>query len=406
MNLRQQNGGLRGAFNGNTHAHFNDPGEFLHKMREFKAEHVLKATLISALFIANFAMPFNGKAATTRYLQNKTTGFIPVNKIRYESDQDITCLERELQSEKAKTDAVLLMAIEERLSHKGVMALQTAELTLANEELILQEEDRIMRAAELVVANTELHFQNIEKENRAAELVLANKELLFQNGEKEKRASELVLANKELLFQNGEKEKRAAELVTANKELLFQNIEKEKRAAELVVANKELLFQNEEKEKRAAELVVANEELIFQNEEKAKRAAELLVANKELVFQNEEKEKRAAELLLINQELKIAEESKESYIRGLEQLMFLTSHRVRQPVANIMGIANVLRTTESSPEEIKKIVGYMQHSAVSLDEFTKELTEYIEQLKHKFKIPKSLRVRGISPHSMDHSVRL
>jgi len=143
----------------------------------------------------------------------------------------------------------------------------------------------------------------MEKEKRAAELIIANKELLFQNEEKEKRAAELLIANKELASQSEEKEKRATELLIANKEMLFQNEEKEKRAAELLIANKELAFQSEEKEKRAAELLIANKEMLFQNEEKEKRAAELLIANKELVFQNEEKEKRAAELIIANKEI-------------------------------------------------------------------------------------------------------
>lgn len=206
------------------------------------------------------------------------------------------------------------------------------------------------------------------------------------------RENDLIKANKELAFQNEEKEKRAAELVIANAELAYQNREKEKRAAELVIANTELAYQNEEKEKRAAELLAANEELAYQNEEKEKRAAELIIANKELIFQHEEKEKRAAELLIKNQELMIAynkikdaEEFLKEYIRGLKEMMFMTHHKLRQPVANIIGISNLLDEFIDTPQMLRKMIAYLKDSALSLDVFTQELTEYIGELEEKGK---------------------
>jgi signal transduction histidine kinase len=189
-----------------------------------------------------------------------------------------------------------------------------------------------------------------------------------------------------LVFQNQEKEKRAAELIIANKELAFQNQEKEKRAAELIIANEELAFQNLEKEKRAAELIIANKELAFQNLEKEKRAAELIVANKNLESQNQEKEKRAAQLMSAISELNFAEEYQKEYIIGLEKLMFITSHKVRQPVTNILGISFLLDQSTNSPEEIKEYLEFIKQSAITLDGFTTELTIFIHNLKQKEKI--------------------
>lgn len=199
------------------------------------------------------------------------------------------------------------------------------------------------------------------------------------------REKDLIKANKELAFQNEEKEKRAAELIIANVELAYQNEEKEKRAAELIVANIELAFQNEEKEKRAAELIIANKELIFQNEEKEKRAAELLIANQELIYQNNEREKRAIELTVAYNKIKKAEEFLKEYIRGMEEMMFMTQHKVRQPVANIIGVSNLLDEFIDKPEMLRKMIAYLKESAVSLDVFTKELTEYIGELEEKGK---------------------
>ncbi|MES2329897.1 MAG: hypothetical protein V4539_09860 [Bacteroidota bacterium] len=152
---------------------------------------------------------------------------------------------------------------------------------------------------------------------------------------------------------------------------------------ELKEANKELLFQCGEKEKCAAELIVANNELVFQNEEKEKRAAELVIANKELVFQNEEKEKHAGELRIANSKLEKSEAGLKEYITGLKEMMFVTSHKVRKPVANILGICAQLEGTAISPSELTEWVKQMKQSAVILDAFTKELTSLITDLGHK-----------------------
>jgi signal transduction histidine kinase len=105
----------------------------------------------------------------------------------------------------------------------------------------------------------------------------------------------------------------------------------------------------------------------------------------ELAFQNHEKEKRAEELSIANGELKEAEESLKDYIGGLEEMMFITSHKVRQPVANILGIANILDECINSPIQLKRLVEHLQQSALTLDVFTKELTLFISDLDQKGK---------------------
>ncbi len=156
-------------------------------------------------------------------------------------------------------------------------------------------------------------------------------------------------------------------------------------ADDLTEANKELAFLNEEKEKRAAELLLANKELAFQNEEKEKRAAELLLANEELAFQNEEKEKRAAELVIINDELKKAEEDQREYSQGLEEMMFMTSHKLRSPIANILGILHHLDNVTISHDERQEMKGYLKQFARSLDHLTRELTTFIHEQGMKLK---------------------
>jgi len=214
---------------------------------------------------------------------------------------------------------------------------------------------------------------------------LGHRLVVLQNIDNVKRAVELDNANKEVASHKVDKSKRAAELVVANKKVAFEKAEKAKRAAELLIANAELIFQNSEKEKRAKELLIANRELVYQNEEKEKRAAELIIANQELAFQNLEKEKRAEELIKACDELKRAESHLKEYIYGMEEMMFITSHKLRQPVANILGLSSMLEEFLDSPENLKKMVSYLKESAVSLDVYTRELTAFITDLDQKGK---------------------
>ncbi len=80
-------------------------------------------------------------------------------------------------------------------------------------------------------------------------------------------------------------------------------------------------------------------------------------------------------------ERKRAELSKKEYIKGLEEMIFMTSHKVRQPVAHILGISILLNDSVNSQEDLNKMVGYMKESALSLDAFTKELTSFIKNLE-------------------------
>jgi signal transduction histidine kinase len=214
----------------------------------------------------------------------------------------------------------------------------------------------------------------------ARKLILANKKEEFEKAEIEIFLDESLIENNNLRFQYREKADLAAELILANKELAFQYEEKAKRAAELAIANVELAFQNKEKEKRASELIIANTELLFQNREKEKRAVELIIANKKLIFKTQERQIKTAELNIANRELKKAEEKQREYIKGLEEMMFITSHKVRQPIANIIGFSSMLDHTTSSPSELKQSLACIKDAAIKLDDYTRELTTFICEL--------------------------
>jgi signal transduction histidine kinase len=88
---------------------------------------------------------------------------------------------------------------------------------------------------------------------------------------------------------------------------------------------------------------------------------------------------------MANSELKRAEEYQNEYIKGIEKMIFMTSHKVRQPIANILGLSELLDLSKDSKIDIKQILDHIKTSAQALDELTKELNTYILELRHKAK---------------------
>ena len=74
---------------------------------------------------------------------------------------------------------------------------------------------------------------------------------------------------------------------------------------------------------------------------------------------------------------KKAEQARKQYTNRMEEMIFITSHKVRQPVTQILGITNLLNCSDSSKKELTKMCGFIKQSALSLDEFTKELTLFM-----------------------------
>lgn len=78
---------------------------------------------------------------------------------------------------------------------------------------------------------------------------------------------------------------------------------------------------------------------------------------------------------------KKAEQERKKFILGLEEMIFMTSHKVRQPVSNILGLSDLLEDDSLSQLDLKEICDFMKESAITLDEFTKELTHFIYELR-------------------------
>lgn len=75
------------------------------------------------------------------------------------------------------------------------------------------------------------------------------------------------------------------------------------------------------------------------------------------------------------------EEEHFEQVKLMEQMLFMISHKVRQPVANLLGLSAIIENHLESPEELLNIINYIKESTAALDDFAKELTAFIHEVK-------------------------
>lgn len=117
---------------------------------------------------------------------------------------------------------------------------------------------------------------------------------------------------------------------------------------------------------------------------KKKLTSEIHDLRKSLTDLQIEKEDLSLQLLQQFKELKRSEKTlKKDIHKGLEEIMFTISHKVRLPLTNILGLANLLTTIGNSHEENLEFIELIKDSAKDLDKITKELCSFIYELDHK-----------------------
>jgi signal transduction histidine kinase len=77
------------------------------------------------------------------------------------------------------------------------------------------------------------------------------------------------------------------------------------------------------------------------------------------------------------------------HLEALREILFITSHRVRKPLANIMGLSDLINADNTilTLEDLKKRCHYLSFSANELDEIIKELNDFIEQSEREEPAP-------------------
>ena len=72
---------------------------------------------------------------------------------------------------------------------------------------------------------------------------------------------------------------------------------------------------------------------------------------------------------------------KKEYTQQLEQMLHITSHKVRQPVSNLIGIMHQLVETDVPEEDIDQLHAFMKLSCLRLEVFIKELNDFLQNAK-------------------------
>jgi hypothetical protein len=201
-----------------------------------------------------------------------------------------------------------------------------------------------------------------------------------------KHITSLSSARREIALQSNEIAKQDAELKLASKEMIVEKKEKRKRAAELVIANKELTVQQTEKQKRHKELITANRRLSVQCEYLKLCTSRLRLANRSLVKDNKAMDKQGKKLVLANGELVKGEAKQKVHIAGLSEMMYIISHKLRQPVVQILGLTSLLTTEGNAPADTVEMITLLRESAEFLDSYTRELTEFIHNQELKLSL--------------------
>ncbi len=82
---------------------------------------------------------------------------------------------------------------------------------------------------------------------------------------------------------------------------------------------------------------------------------------------------------------KNAESEKRKYLTALEDMLYMTSHEVRKPLATCMGLMNLVEgDAPLSQLELWDTIKHLKSSALDLDSFTKKLTMFMNETEQKF----------------------
>lgn len=76
-----------------------------------------------------------------------------------------------------------------------------------------------------------------------------------------------------------------------------------------------------------------------------------------------------------------ADKLKKEYTQQLEQMLHITSHKVRQPVSNLIGIMHQLTETDVPEEDKDQLYAFMKLSCLRLEVFIKELNDFLQNAK-------------------------
>jgi len=140
--------------------------------------------------------------------------------------------------------------------------------------------------------------------------------------------------------------------------------------------------------KNKIEVVDDNEALLSQKKVLEQCETDLHDAKKTIVEHDVSKKEQSKLLKIAQKKAEKAEKIQKIYEKGLRQMMFIISHKIRQPITKIMGLSTLLEDGIENTDDVQHIVTYIKESSKLLDVFTKELTLFVskqEEIKDSYK---------------------
>jgi signal transduction histidine kinase len=112
------------------------------------------------------------------------------------------------------------------------------------------------------------------------------------------------------------------------------------------------------------------------------RTREIQRKTEEIQAQNEEIMSQAEEINGINENLEMLVHQRTAELekknKALEEYAFINAHKLRSPVASILGLVYLMKKTPLN-DEAKDINNHLQQSADELDEVVRSITKAIER---------------------------
>jgi signal transduction histidine kinase len=112
------------------------------------------------------------------------------------------------------------------------------------------------------------------------------------------------------------------------------------------------------------------------------RTTELQMRNEEVQAQAEELQSQAIEIKKINDHLEELVKERTLQLEkknlALEEYAFITAHKLRSPLARILGLVNLMKITPHTPES-KECMGHLEVASKELDQVVSSISRVIEK---------------------------
>ncbi len=132
---------------------------------------------------------------------------------------------------------------------------------------------------------------------------------------------------------------------------------------------------------RYRERQLINDKIILEQKVE-ERTLEIQRKTEEIQAQNEEIMAQAEEIKGINENLEMLVKQRTAELekknKALEEYAFINAHKLRSPVASVLGLINLISRTHLD-EEARVITKHLQQAADELDEVVRSITKAIER---------------------------